>query len=642
MNKNLLLALCLSASSVLFAQESQDIEKLDSVYLDTKTQLPLKNSGKVITKITSEILERSGGKSVSEVINQVSGMEINGSRSNAGQNLGYFVRGGRNRQVVIMVDGIQLNDPSQIANDYDLRLVPASSIENIEIIKGASSVLYGSGAATAVISITTKKASNKPISALFSSTVGTNRAAENEDSDLEEFTNYAAINGTLKNFFYQLDFSNRYVEGLSAIAAAEDAPTNEEDVFNRVSGKVNLGYVFCKDITFSRFFSFNNYKAGFDDFSFADADSQTVSEQKRVGGSLVWKHKKGSVNFNDSYSWLDRDIQSSFPSKYDATSYTFDAFANQKITNELTVLLGVNGNLSSFNSFSIPFGATDFAQNVNEEEAKFDIIDPYLNLIYVSNFGLNLNAGARLNIHSNYGNHLVYNVNPSYAFDFGKNTLKLLASYSTAYITPSLFQLYDPLYGNEELQPEENTTIEGGLVFTSENNLSLSAVYFNRNEANFVDFVTVDPDLFIFQYQNIADEFMASGVEVEVSKSFGKKVYFSANYTNTQTDERFALRIPEHKANANLSYQLTKKSLISVGYQYNSEREDTFFNSNTFESENITLNSYGLLDLTATHRFNSVFKMFATLSNILDEEYEELYRFQTRGRNLRVGFTLEF
>ncbi len=640
MKQNILLALCLSASSVLFAQQSQNIQQLDSVLIDTKIQLSRKNSGKVIAKITSEMLERSAGRSVAEIVNQVSGIEINGSRSNEGQNLGYFVRGGRNRQVVIMIDGVQLNDPSQIANDYDLRLIPATSVESIEIIKGASSVLYGSGAATAVIRIVTKKTSEKPISATFSSTLGTNRAAENEDSDIEEFTNHAVISGTLQTFFYDVSFSNRYVEGLSAIAALENEPTFEADVFNRFDGRINVGYTDRKNFRISRFFSFDTYKAGFDDSAYVDADNLSVSKQKRAGGNVQWKYRKGSITFNDNFSWIERDISSLYPVKYDSRSYTFDAFANHKINNEIMVLAGINGNFSSFNSFTIPFGSSEFSQDVSDDVAKFDSMDPYLNFVYLSDFGLNINTGIRLNIHSTYGNHIVYNVNPSYNFDFGKNTLKVLGSYSTAYITPSLYQLYDSLYGNEALQPEENTTIEGGFEFTSENNLRVSAVYFNRNETNYVDFVVVDPALYSYQYQNIEDEFSASGVEVEVSKNFGKRVTISANYTNTQADERFALRIPKHKLNASLGYQLGKKAYAGISYQYNGEREDSFFNPLTYESESIILNSYGLLDLAISHTLSKNLKLFAAVSNILDEEYEELYRFQTRGRNLRAGFTL--
>jgi len=642
MKQKLFWALCLSASSALFAQQNQKVEQLDSVQIDSKTMLPRKNSGKVVFKISSKDLENKSGMSVSQIVNQVSGIEINGSRGNEGQNLGYFVRGGRNRQVVIMIDGVQLNDPSQIANDFDLRLLSSSAIESIEIIKGASSVLYGSGAATAVISIKTKKASEEPIAAIFSSTFGTNGSSENKGVDLQEFTNYVGVNGTLDAFFYNLTFSNRFSEGLSAIAAGEGDPKFEEDVFNRYNANINLGYKFSKHFKVSRFFGIDNFKAGFDDFSYVDADNESESKQKRTGGSIQWKHKKGSVTFNDSYTWIEREISSSFPSKYDAEAYTFDAFANYEITTEISMMAGLNGNFSRFNSFSIPFGGTDFNQDVSDEVAKFDIIDPYLNLLYISSFGLNINAGLRLNIHSDYGNHLVYNINPSYNFDFGKNNLKFLASYSTAYITPSLFQLYDPLYGNDALLPEENTTIEAGVEFTSDNELRFSAVYFTRYEMNYVDFVNVDPELFIYQYQNIDEEFTAGGIEIEASKKFAKKFTLSANYTNTQADERFALRIPEHKLNASLGYQIFVKTYLGLNYQYNSERDESFFNPLTFESENTVLSSYGLLDFTGSHQLTKSVKLFASMSNILNEEFEELYRYQTRGRNFRVGFTLTF
>jgi vitamin B12 transporter len=637
----ILLVLCFMASKILLSQQSRKIEQLDSVKIDTKTLLPRKQSGKIIYKITSEELENSRGMSVAEVVNRVSGIEINGSKGNEGQNLGYYVRGGRNRQVVVMVDGIQLNDPSQIASDFDLRLIPATIIESIEIIKGASSVLYGSGAATAVISIATKKASEAPISAVFSSTYGTNSSSENKDTDIEEFTNHVALNGTVNHFFYNVNFSNRFTEGLSAIAAPDGEEKFEEDIFNRYNGSIKLGYNFNKHLQLSRFFSLDNYKAGFDDFSYTDADYETASRQKRTGGSLQWKYRKGSLIINDNYTWIEREINSSFPAKYDAEAFTFDAFASYRFVKALQAIVGLNGNFSSFNSYTIPFGSTEFNQDVNDDLARHSIIDPYVTLLYVSEFGFNINAGARLNIHSDYGNHVVYNVNPSYSINFGNNSLKLLSSYSTAYITPSLFQLYDPSYGNEMLLPEENTTLEGGFEFTSENDLRFSALYFKRNETNYVDFVNVDPMLFLYQYQNIDEKFEASGVEVEISKKFAEKVTASANYTNTRADERFALRIPEHKINVSLGCQVFETTRLGLNYQFNSNRDDSFFNPVTFESEAITLGSYSLLDLNLSHQLTKSINLFAAMSNVLNQEYQELYRFQTRGRNIRAGFTIE-
>ena len=640
MKKHVLVALCLGASIVSLAQ-NKNPERLDTVELDTKTPIARKNSGKTVVTISEETLENNSGQSVADVLNTVSGIEINGARSNDGQNLNYYVRGGRNRQVVIMVDGVQLNDPSQIANDYDLRLIPATSVEKIEILKGASSVLYGSGAATAVISITTKKASKEPVAATISSTLSTNRPTESDkNTSLQSFTSHASVNGTLNKFFYNSSFSNRYTDGLSAIAAPEGEDLFGSDVFNRYDGRVNLGYHISENITISQFFSFDKFKSGFDNFDFTDAEFQSVSEQLKTGGHFEWKYKNGTYVFNDSYTWIEREIASGFPSKYDSNSYTFDTYLNHRFTNQLKVVVGLNGNFSSFNSFSIPFGETDFNQDVDEDTAKFNIIDPYVNAVYVSDFGLTVNAGARLNIHSVYDTHLVYNVNPSYAFDFANNTLKVLGSYSTAYITPSLFQLYDPLYGNEDLTPEENRTIEGGLEFSSEEDFRVSVLYFNREEENYVDFVTIDPDLFISQYLNIDETFTTSGVEVEVYKKFGDKVTFQANYTNTQADERFALRIPEHKLNASIGYSISKGVFVGLDYQYVSERDDNFFNPDTFMNEVVTLESYGLLNFKINGQVTQNLKLFAGVSNIFDEEYEELYRYQTRGRNIHTGFTL--
>lgn len=640
MKKHILVALCLGVSGFTLAQ-NKNPEKLDTVVLDTKTPIARKNSGKTVVTISKETLENSAGQSVADLLNTVSGIEINGGRSNDGQNLNYYVRGGRNRQVVIMVDGVQLNDASQIANDYDLRLVPASSVEKIEILKGASSVLYGSGAATAVISITTKKASKEPIAATITSTLSTNRPTERDkNTSLQSFTSHASVNGTLNKFFYNTSFSNRYTDGLSAIAAPEGEDLFESDVFNRYDGRINLGYHISEDITISQFFSFDKFKAGFDNFDFTDAEFRSISEQLKTGGHFEWKYKNGTYVFNDTYTWIKREIASGFPSKYDSDSYTFDNYINHRFTSQLQIVVGLNGNFSSFNSFSIPFGESNFNQDVDEDTAKFNIIDPYVNAVYISDFGLTLNAGARLNIHSVYDTHLVYNINPSYAFDFGGNTLKVLGSYSTAYITPSLFQLYDPLYGNSALTPEEDTTMEGGLEFSSEENFRVSALYFNREEKNYIDFVTIDPDLFISQYLNIDETFTTSGIEVEVYKKFGDKVTVQANYTNTQADERFALRIPEHKANASIGYKLGKSVFLGVDYQYVSEREDNFFNPDTFMNEVVTLESYGILNFKINGQVTKNLKLFAGISNILDEEYEELYRYQTRGRNIHTGFTL--
>lgn len=624
-----------------YAQNQQPIN-LDSVTIDTKTRIPKKNSGKITTVITTEMLKNQQGSSVADVINTVAGIEINGNLSNDGQNLSYIVRGGNNRQVLIMVDGVALNDASQIANDYDLRLLPVTDVASIEIMKGASSVLYGSGAAAAVININTKKASDKPVSASFSTILGSNRSTENNEYDLAQFTNAVGVDGSLGKFIYDLDFSHRYTDGLSAVAAPEGSPLLNSDKFNRFNTRINLGYKISENIKFNQFFAYDKFKAGFDEFDFTDAENSSISEQLRTGGHFEWKYSKGMYNFNDSYTVIKRDIESGFPSKFDSRAYAFDTYINHQLIPKLNAVLGLNANFSNFESFAIPFGAAEFEEQVNRDDARFNIIDPYLNLVYQSGFGLNLNAGARLNIHSEYGTNAVYNLNPSYVFEIGNYDLKVLSSYSTAYITPSLFQLYDPQFGNAELDPEENRTIEVGLSIINSKTFNISVLYFDRLEENFVDFVNVDPDNFIFQYRNLTDEFEASGVEIEVAFSGLERLMFNANYTNTQRDERFALRVPEHKANAYASYSIKPSTSVGLNYQFVGERTDRFFNPDTFESEDVLLSEYSLIGLTFASKLTENVSVFAEVFNLFDEEYEELFRFQTRGRNVRLGFTLDF
>ena len=84
---------------------------------------------------------------------------------------------------------------------------------------------------------------------------------------------------------------------------------------------------------------------------------------------------------------------------------------------------------------------------------------------------------------------------------------------------PHCFSCTILTYGNESLKPEENTTFEGGLELFSKMDLRISVVYFNRKESNFIDFVNVDPKLFLYQYENVNEEFMVDGVEVELQKA---------------------------------------------------------------------------------------------------------------------------
>lgn len=608
--------LFLGLSLVGFAQQEIDttqVQQLDEVVItDSRFALKRENSGKSVIKISKIDIERNQGRTVSELINAQSGIEINGSRSNAGQNLGVYARGGRNRQVLVLIDGIQVSDPSQINIEYDLRLLNLNQIESIEIIKGAASTLYGSGAASAVINITTKKAGSEKISAVFSSSLGTNQSESDQNYNIADFNNSVALSGTLNKFTYRTSFSNQFSDGLSA--AISDS--NEKDVYSKYGVDVNLGYKFNKAFSLNVYGNFTDTNSeidGFDsNFSLVDTADEFNNEQYRVGFSSKFKYRNGSVNINAAYSEYEREFISSFPSTFKSKNYVLDVYNKYVYNKMFYTIVGLN---------AIENKAV-FANDV-----RFNIIDPYANFVYVSDFGLNINAGGRLNNHNEYGSHFTYNLNPSYTLKSDDDSYtKVFASYSTSFITPSLSQLFGNFGANPDLDPEENRTIEAGAEFKLSNSLRVTGLFFNREEQNTVLWLNGG-------YLNATDKLHARGVEVEVNTTPVEKLSVTANYTFTEYKESLARRIPKHKANLQLGYDFLKTTFASLSYQYTHDR---------FESSFVPLlDSFSLFNLYVSHTaLKNKIKFFGGFDNILNEDYEDVPGYTTKGRNVRLGFQL--
>src|SRR5690606_30927457 len=142
------------AVTVTRAQDSLTTILLkELVTTGTRFDVPVEKSGKTIYKLTTEDLQRNAGKSVADILNEVPGVQTDGNFGTRGTNIDYSVRGGRNKHTLVLIDGVPLNDPSGINAGYDLRYLPVSQIESIEVLKGGLSTLYGTGAAAGVINI---------------------------------------------------------------------------------------------------------------------------------------------------------------------------------------------------------------------------------------------------------------------------------------------------------------------------------------------------------------------------------------------------------------------------------------------------------------------------------------------------------
>jgi vitamin B12 transporter len=93
--------------------------------------------------------------------------------------------------------------------------------------------------------------------------------------------------------------------------------------------------------------------------------------------------------------------------------------------------------------------------------------------------------------------------------------------------------------------------------------------------------------------------------------------------------------------NAKLDYNFNDNTFASLSYQFNDTRNDAFYNTATFKTEAVVLDSYSLLDVYFSHTIlKNKMTLFTNITNILNAEFQELYGFATKGRNFNVGFNL--
>tara|TARA_R110002051_G_scaffold315_2_gene1416 strand:+ start:7214 stop:9085 length:1872 start_codon:yes stop_codon:yes gene_type:complete len=602
------------------AQEKQDsinTLQLDEVVVsDSRFELKRENSGKTVISISQKELEQNQGRSIAEIINTKSGIEINGTRSFAGQNLSTYVRGGNNRQVLVIIDGIQVSDPSGTSTEYDLRLLNTSQIESIEILKGAASILYGNSAATAVINITTKQANKEGLSMEVISSMGTNQSQDDQNYNISDFSNTVNFNAKQGKLIFLASGGHQFTDGLSA------AIGTESDALSRIDGNMKIGYQISKrfGITVSAYY--NKLNGDYDNgYPIEDADFSFTSEQSRFSLTSKYSYEKGSVHINTAFNQIDRSFISSFPAAYNSGSYVLDVFNKYTFTEKIYTIIGLN--------------YIDI-QTLFSEEQNSNTVDPYVNMVYVGDDGLNLNTGVRLNNHSIYGSNFIFNINPSYRININSGYLKFMGSYATSYIAPNLSQLYGPFGANQDLNPEADTTIEGGLEYKLSDKFIINAVYFNRAEDARIEYVTIDPNTFESQYRNSASTVHFNGVEVGFSSKPAKDFILNANYTLTNCKEGLALRVPKNKANVSFGYSIGVKSYVGLTYQYVSDRTDTDFA--TFSE--VTLDSFSIANLQLKHDFSNRFGAFVAVENILNEKYTELVDYTTKGRNVRLGFKM--
>jgi len=616
MKKKIFMVAAVIISSQLAAQtttEEDSIKTLDKVVV-TATKYPVKqsNTGKLVSVVTREQIEKSAGKDLAQVLDEQTGLTVSGSYSNPGKDKSIFFRGASSNYTLILLDGIPLNDPSGTGGTFDIRLIPLEQIERIEILKGSQSTLYGSNAIAGVINIISKKPINTQLTGKGLLSYGS----------YNTFKGNANISRKTKALEYNLSCEFFDTKG---ITEAKDPTGNggfDKDGFNRQSFQANLGFNITSKIKFSPYYRFSEFKGNYDADAFTDGNQEYVASLVNTGFISTLAYTKGIVTANYGYDFTRLSYNGYLlGGKFNHA----EAYVNHNFSEHLQLLAGIN-----YQAFRLP-----------KPDTTNNIFSPYVSLVYHQS-GFTMELGSRYNKHNRYGDNFTYSFNPSYLL---KERLKFFIDVSSGYRAPAINELFGPFGANPKLKPETSRSIEAGIqAWVLNKKLSALATYYNRNIKDVIIYN------FPAGYVN-RDRQKDHGIELEFQYAPDNRWNMKASYAfvDGELTQKLAgkdttfynlIRRPKHTINLFAGYQVTGKFFVSTSIQYFSKRDDIFYNpANFYTAEPKVLDAYLLWNAYAEYKLlNNDLVIFADAKNLTNKkDYAEVYGYNVQGFSFNGG-----
>lgn len=599
----------LGTVGTVHAQEVVDLE--DVVISATKNDQKQSQTGKVVTIIGRDVLDRSHGRSLPDLLNEQAGIIVGGGTLNSGSNKSLFMRGASSGYAVILIDGIPMNNPASIGATFDLRAFSIDQIDRIEILKGGQSTIYGSDAVAGVVNIITKKGSQ----------------AGNSVYGVGSFGTYNTYKGTLgmnynsKDFSYNIAYTQTKTDGISDAAT----PAGSAEVFDKdgnKTGAVNANFSLkatdqLSINPFIRYF-YGNYDT--DQGVFKDNPTSFVKlKHFNTGVNTKFEFGTGKINLNYSYETSQLADPTGYVPFSEGKMQLVDLFYNQKIGSKLDVLVGLDNRATRL--------STSLVASTNQFSTYASLFAHDLSIF-------NLEVGGRYNKAKTYGENYTYNITPSINVVKG---VKLFGTISTAFKTPNLDYLFTPYGGNVNLVPEESKNYEAGLSLGfADQKYTLRAAGFKRDLTNAIVYAG---NGYINQLKQKVKGFeIEPAAQIGILNLRGYVAYVEGNeYTYlTGSVLDYLFRRPKNIYGINAGLQATKDLFISTSFKYNSKSHDADYDNGKV----VDLAAYKLLGVYAEYTLlNKQLRLFADLKNVLNEKYTEIYGYNSMGFNMNAGLS---
>ncbi|OGU43422.1 MAG: hypothetical protein A2000_11560 [Ignavibacteria bacterium GWB2_36_8] len=623
-------------STFSFAQtDSAKIYTLsDVVVTATKTSTPLFELANSITVIDSVEIERKKNSNVLELLKTEYGLNIT-QQGSFGSLANVYTRGANTGHTLVLLDGIEINMPSDPGGTFDFGNLPVDNIERIEILRGPQSTLYGSDALAGVINIITKKGTGKP--KFFLSTVG---------GSYNSYKGLAGLNGSYDFLNYSLTLSRFKTDGFSS--ASEETGNKEKDGSSSYSASSRLGAEITDDFDLNFIFRFTKADVDYDQFGGQFGDDPTYvykleesafrTEGKYSAFNGFWEQTLGVSIFRNVRKYSnDAFVYDASRAFYDGRKLKIDWQNNFYLANTNTLILGVETEKEEAETEYYIFSQTFPLESILPKSSSRTTGVYLQDQFKLENFFGT--AGVRFDDHQRFGSTLTYRFAPAYII--WETGTKLKATIGTGFKAPSLYYLFDPSYGNPDLNPEKSIGWDAGIEqYLWDSKLIIGATYF---ENYFKDLFGFDEN---FRTINI-NKAETRGVEFYFILNLLKEISTKGNFTYTDSKDKSMnspdkdlplLRRPKIKASYEVNYSFNDKANINGEIIYAGERDDKDFSQ--FPVQRVKLKGYSIVNLAASYKIFEFLQLYARVENLFDTDYEEVLGYATPGLSGYAGIKI--
>lgn len=581
-----------------------------------------------VTVITEEEIQREQRRTLPDLLATVPGLNVVQTGGPGGQT-SVFMRGTNADHVKVLIDGIEVNDPSQPKRQFDFGPLMTEDIERVEVLRGPQSGLYGADALGGVISITTKKGSGP---AKWTATM--------EAGSFGTLNESVQVSGGTQNTNYAFTMAHSLINSTPVTPFAVLAPgeRRNNDWYNNYtySGKVGADLSDIFSVSFVGRYNDMTLRTTNDDFSafpfvmpFADR-STYITHQFNGSGEALWKLFDGRFNNRVGVQYTDYARAGMDPGSpwqtFDGERTKYYWRSDLALAKGQTLLMGAEREVESAHTVTTFGGLTGSNGNTG---AYAELQSAFSDRFFMA-------SNIRHDDNDAFGGHDTWRIAP--AFLILETQTKLKASYGTGFHAPSLNQLFDPLSGNPNLKPEESRGYDYGFEQSLwQKRVSFGATWFHNDVRNLITFASAFP----FQFMNI-NRAKTHGVESFASVQITDRLQIRADYTYTiaiDADTSAPLqRRPKDKASVSAVWQPTDQLTLSatalwVSGWYDFDRFGLVFPA-------FKTSPYRLVNLAANYKINENVTVFGRIDNLFDERYQDPIGFERPGFGIFGGIRL--